>query len=72
MPSFRVGDVLYVAACDDVGADAPEQWIYARSLHYNEEGYVPSHFLTRVTRAAIEIELVPPHGPFAMPRLAPE
>jgi len=64
--SFRVGDVLYVAACDDVGTDAPEQWIYARSLHYNEEGYVPSHFLTRVTRAAIEIELVPPRAaPFA-------
>jgi hypothetical protein len=54
---------LYVAAFDDVGRAAPQQWVYARTFGLGEEGYVPSTFLSRVTAAAVEIETVRERGP---------
>ena len=56
--SFAKGDVLYVAAFEDVGAGRPLHWIYARTARSDEEGYVPSTYLVRVTREAVEIETV--------------
>ena len=49
---------MYVAAFEEVGAGRPLHWIYARTARSDEEGYVPSTYLVRVTREAVEIETV--------------